>query len=373
LLWAKRFGGAGDDQALALAVDRSSGDVVVTGYFSSTVPFGSVTYVSLGGRDIFLAKLSGATGNISWSKQIGGQWGVDAEDIGYGVAIDPRNGDVVLTGQLSGWIDVGFGWVITTSSSSDTLLARLSSSGTYQWAKTFVANGVDRGMAVAVDGSGNILLAGTVAGMIDLGGGSLPLGGWSPDTYVAKLTSAGAHIWSVGFGNDAYTAVSGIAVDASGNVAITGFFSQTINFGNGNLTAINTSGYVVKLAAANGTALWSRAFVGSANASGNAVAFDGSGNVVVTGNFYMNCNFGGSTFSSPTSIHDGFVAEYAASNGAHRWSQRFGGTGDDRGFAVAVDANGNTIVTGTTGGGDFSGVTLPTAGSNDIFLMKLAP
>jgi hypothetical protein len=69
---------------------------------------------------------------------------------------------------------------------------------------------------------------------------------------------------------------------------------------------------------------------------------------------------------------DGFVAKYSAATGAYMSGMQFGGTGNDFGISVTVDRSGNTIVSGTTNGGNFNGTTLTSNGNYDAFLMKLS-
>src|SRR5678815_18543 len=70
---------------------------------------------------------------------------------------------------------------------------------------------------------------------------------------------------------------------------------------------------------------WSQRFGGTGDDLGLAVAVDGSGNVVVAGTFQNVANFGGGNFTSAGS-YDIFLAKYSAS-GVHQWSRRFGSTG----------------------------------------------
>ena len=67
-VWAKRIGGASYDKALSVALDNK-GNVLLTGYFSSSVDFdpgsGTTKLSSVGDHDAFIAKLSGA-GGFSW-------------------------------------------------------------------------------------------------------------------------------------------------------------------------------------------------------------------------------------------------------------------------------------------------------------------
>jgi hypothetical protein len=96
-------------------------------------------------------------------------------------------------------------------------------------------------------------------------------------------------------------------------------------------------------AAGNGALIWERRYNGPANSNdwASAVAVDSSGNVVVTGS---SCN---------GSNDDYYTAKYAAANGALLWEKRYNGPGNasDGASAVAVDANGNVVVTGYSSNG----------------------
>jgi hypothetical protein len=103
------------------------------------------------------------------------------------------------------------------------------------------------------------------------------------------------------------------------------------------------------------------------------VAVDANGDVVVTGVFFDTVDFGGGPLTSAGN-GDIFVAKYSASDGSHLWSRRFGGTSFEEGSGVAVDANGDVVVTGRFHGTvDFGGGPLTSAGIADIFLLRLRP
>src|SRR5207247_3070043 len=91
VLWAKRFGGSGDEFGNAVAVDRN-GDVLVTGTFAGSITFGGATLSTIGGgRGMFVAKLSGATGAHIWSKNLL----CGSESSGLGVAVDSAGNALV--------------------------------------------------------------------------------------------------------------------------------------------------------------------------------------------------------------------------------------------------------------------------------------
>jgi hypothetical protein len=376
-LWSKRFGGSGDDSAEAVAVDLN-GDVVVSGYFSGAAVIGANTFTSNSGKDIFLLKLSGANGAALWAKQIGGlDWSTSTpDDQGYGVATDPRNGDVVLTGQVSGSVYFD-GNLVNGNSSPGSFIAKYASNGLYQWSKVFNQTGYDYGKSVAVDASGNILLAGNTRGSINLGGGSLPFGGNSLtyNFYIGKFSSSGVYSWGRCFGGLSGWANS-IAVDGQGNVAIVGgFVPGTVDFGGGitiSSTGGSQSGFIVKLAGSNGAVSWAKALTTSSFAEGRGAAIDAFGNVILTGYFQGTANPNPAVTLTSVGGYDGLVVKYSGSGG-YIWSKRFGGSSSDWGNAVTTDGSGNVIVTGPTNGGDFSGVTLTSNGGFDIFVLKLSP
>jgi hypothetical protein len=72
-------------------------------------------------------------------------------------------------------------------------------------------------LAVAVDGSGNIIVAGSTFGTLP---GQTRAG--LSDAFVRKLSPAGAEIWTVQFGSPAADAATGVAVDGSGNIIAAG-------------------------------------------------------------------------------------------------------------------------------------------------------
>jgi hypothetical protein len=366
-LWAKRFGSLDNDRGNAVAVD-ANGDLLVTGYFRGTVDFGGGALTSVSSYDdIFVAKFSGASGAHLWSKQFGGTYG----DRGLGIAVD-GSGNVLVTGFFQGTVDFGGGG-LTSGGWYDIFVVKLSGvNGSHVWSKRFGATGPDQGNGIAVDASGNVLVTGFFDGTVDFGGGPLASAG-SYDIFVAKFSGVdGAHVWSKRFGATGYDAGASVAVDASGNVLVTGFFDGTVDFGGGSLVSAGVDDiFVAKFSGVNGAHVWSKRFGDTYYDNGNGIGVDASGNVLVTGLFYGTVNFGGGPLASAGS-YDVFVAKLSGVDGAHMWSKRFGGSSDDRGAGVAADGSGNVLVTGFFNGTvDFGGEILTSAGSEDIFVLKL--
>jgi hypothetical protein len=374
--WSKSLGGSGSDLGYSVSVD-SSGNVYITGYFSSsTIDFGGGALTNAGGTDIYLAKFDN-NGNHKWSKRFGGS----INDLGSSVSVD-SSGNVYITGWFaSSTIDFGGGALTNAGGSCDSypcydiFLAKFDSNGNHKWSKRFGGSGDDWGYSISVDSSGNVYITGYFSSStIDFGGGALTNAGYS-DIFLAKFDSDGNHQWSKRFGGNYYDYGQSVSVDSSGNVYITGYFgSSTIDFGGGALTnAGSTDIYLTKFDS-NGNHKWSKRFGGSSIDRGNSVSVDSSGNVYITGYFGSSTiDFGGGALTNAGS-YDIFLARFD-SNGNHIWSKSFGGIGNDYGYSVSVDSSGNVYGTGSFSGSnvDFGGCPLSSTGDYDIYLIKYAP
>jgi chitodextrinase len=380
-LWANQFGNSWDNYAYGIAVE-TNGDVLVTGQFFGTIDFGggAVTAPAPPGSDIFLLRLAGATGQYVWSKALGN--GSSYPQIGYAVAVDPSNGNMLVTGQFSGGaVDFGGGNVLAYYG-AETFLAEYSASGAYLWAEALICPSSNYGDALAIDSNSNVLLAGNFLGggtvsVIFPGGGPTLSSQASQSIFLTKFSANGSNVWAGVFGSpgNGYNGAAGVASDGLGNVLLTGFIGGDVDFGGGVLEDSNGyNPFVAKFSSSNGSNMWSIAAVStnSINES-RGIAVDPSGNVLVTGQFEGTMDLGGGPLTSAGS-NDVFLAEYSAASGTLLWSQCFGSTGDDFGYGVAVDAQGNILMTGMFSATvKFGSIPLIASGPQDGFLIKLAP
>jgi hypothetical protein len=292
LLWVKGFGSSTDDVGYGLAVD-GYGDVIVTGYFSGSANFGGGTVLSNGPfADIFIAKYSGSNGAYQWAHTLYGP----SIDIGRSAAVD-RDGNVVVTGSFQSTVSDGetFQPMMTSAGSVDFFLLKYSSAGAYLWSRAFGGSGDDVAYGVDVDDGDNIAVVGSFQMTMALGGNSLTSAGLS-DTFVAKFSPLGNHLWSLRVGGTGIDIDYAVAVDGVGNVVLTGGYQYT----SGQWDVL-----VAKYSAA-GAPLWSRNYGSTANDLGLGVAVDGGGNVLVTGYFQGAINFGGGPLTS-AGMTDGFL------------------------------------------------------------------
>jgi len=245
------------------------------------------------------------------------------------------------------------------------------------------------GFQHVADANGNIYASGAFSNTIDVDPGpavnNLTAVGLS-DIIVTKTDPSGNLIWAKTVGGVDYDLCTSIALDPSGNVLLTGYFTNTVDFDPGpgvsniNASTTTSNSYVLKLTN-SGNYLWAKNTVTSSGASGYGITSDASGNVYVTGQF----NGSGDFDPGPANVNlnaaggsDIFVQKFDAS-GNFVWAKGFGTTwtgNPDRGQAIAVDALGNVVVTGVFfGSGDFdpgSGTfTMTSAGDGDAFVTKL--
>jgi hypothetical protein len=295
-------------------------------------------------------------GEHLWSYIFGG----DGNDYSYAVAVDDFSGDVVLTGQFSGMVDFG-GGILPCSGSINTVVAKYTADGKHLWSKG-IDGGTGRviGKDVALDSSGNVLVTGTFWGTIDFGGQKLSsncIGGM--DLFVAKYSTDGELLWVDRQGGTVENRGNGITVDSNDNVLVTGFFQ-------------NPDDIILAKYSPDGVLLWLERFTGSGNNTGKSVAVDVNNNIFIIGDFYGTVDFGGVPLtSSKLWDPDIFVAKYST-NGVHLWSRRFGSTRDVCGNGIAIDGNGDVVITGGfRGTADFCGQTLNCIGNYDIFMVKL--
>ena len=386
-VWAKQFSAASGSipYSQGLAIDGSD-NVVVTGGFQGTVDFdpgAGAANLTADNFDVFVVKLN-SSGDYVWANQFGSSNG----DFGRSVAIDSFN-NILVTGDFYGTVDFdpGAGTSnLTATVGTDLFVAKYDSSGNYVWAKQLAGGSYEQGRSVAVDFADNVIVSSSFTGTVDFDPGAgfaqlVSAGG--DDAFVVKLDSAGNYLWAERFGGSGYDQSYAAAVDASGNVFITGGFQGTVDFDPGGGT------YTLNAGASQGSFVWqldsagafgwaAAPFVGSSG-TGFATATDGSGNVFVTGNFSGTADFDpGNETAILTSAGsaDIFVAKFDSA-GNYLWAKQLGGTNNDFGYDIAIDSAGNVLVTGEfSGTADFdpgaSVANLTSAlGYYDAFIVKL--
>ena len=365
--WHTFHGSSSGDIGGGIAVD-SSGNVYVAGY--SNAAWGTPLNAHNGSMDIVVVKLNGS-GAYQWHTFYGSS---SEEDWGQGIAVDP-SGDIYVTG----YSDAAWGFPLNAYAGGgyhDIVVVKLNGSGALQW-HTFhgSAGKSDAGYGIAVDPSGDIYVTGYSAAW-----GS-PLNAHNSsnsDIFIAKLNGSGALQWHTFYGSSDWDNLwgSGIAVDPSGDIYVTGHSWASWN-GPGStppINAFNGSGgfdmgdiAVVKLNS-SGTYQWHTFYGSSSDDIGYGIAVNPSGNVYVTG-------YSDATWGSPLNTHAGggyhdIVVVKLNGSGDLQWHTFYGSSGEkDLAYGIAVDPSDSVYVTGYSG--DWGSPLNDHNGSTDIAVVKL--
>ena len=220
----------------------------------------------------------------------------------------------------------------------------------------------------------DVVVVGSFNGYLDVGGGTLPTGELSPppwdSTLVMKRDGSGGHLWSRSFRGlprqAAKTPGGGIVYVANLGVA-------TVDFGAAGKAG---PGFVVVSLAPSGEPLWVRSL---AVDDVTHVAVDASGSVAVAGYYRGTRTIAGNTFTShyvdagdPAKSNDLFVARYDAA-GTPLWSSSIGGPGFDFPNVLAAQTGPGVLLAATYEGSVELLGTNYTAQMRDAYVLKLNP
>jgi len=357
-LFSKAFESTGgyDDRAHFLALDPARNVYVAGNFESGTLDSGGGPLRNSRTRkqEIFLVKYS-PEGKHLWSKRFGG---IDDDEV-KAIAVD-GSGNVYIAGYFySDSIDFGGGELLnatagTKSQSADIFIAKFNPHGNHLWSKRFGGNHYDTISSVAVDGHGNIYIAGYFySRIINFGGEDLKNGGGRSDIFMAKLDPQGNHLWSKDFGGKKDDKLNLMNVDSEGNIVLVGQFQgDSISFGDKELKKENDE-YTAKFIAkfdSEGNHLWSKKIDRSVTIS--SIAFDVSGSFLIAGEFSgSSLDLGGGDLEN-NGINNAFLAKFDA-DGNHIWSTSFGGEDCDGILHLSHDKHGNIYATGYFRSPDF--------------------
>jgi hypothetical protein len=397
LLQATYVGGSDADQAFALAIHPTSGDVYVAGRTPSTDFPGTAAgaqAASGGGFDTFVARLNAALTMLNQATYIGGS---DVETFGVSMAIHPTSGDVYVAG-VTGSTDfpsTAGGAQAAIAGPFDTFVVRLNASLTTLVQATYLGGtiGFELTWALAIHPtSGDVYVAGSTDATDfpgTAGGAQAANGGGTGDGFVARLNAALTTLGQATYLGGSATSVDregvrGLAIHpTSGDVYVAGITESTDFPGTaGGAQAANGGGFdtfVARLNAALTTLDQSTYLGGSANDTGtDLVVNPASGDVYVTGET-QSTDFpgtaGGAQASSGGSI-DAFVARLNAALTTLNQATFLGGGGSDGAQALTIHpTSGNVYVSGLTVSGNFPGTTggaqAASGGGLDSFVARL--
>jgi Beta-propeller repeat len=399
------FGGNFADYGFGITADASGNALIAGASDSDSIP-GPAGPTS-GGSDVFVTEISPA-GSLIFTTLFGGSsddfaGGIAVDSAGIYVAGTTSSSDFPATAGVAQQAFLGG----VTHGNNDAFAVKLALNGSSIVWGTFIAgHDSDSGLAIAVDSTHNVYVAGETFST-DLGGapgGRFPLPNGSAlnlgqvtgadDGYIVKLDPNGASYFLVSYlGGSSNDLTTGVALDGSGNIYVSG---ETISTDlpltaalqgkcgtdgtcNAGASGALDDAFVVAIKANLSGYIYETYYGGSNVDDAFAIAADPAGNVFLTG----------TTASSDFPIHgtplqsalagtqNAFVVELNPTGSAASYSTYVGGTGTDLGVAIAVDSSDNAYVTGQTSSPDFPSLN-PTqmtgfGGSTDAFVSVLTP
>ncbi len=278
-----------------------------------------------------------------WGKEYGDEGTIDrkAQEI---LAVETDDaGNIYIAGQFRGQIDLGGATLFSTvSNQSDFFVAKLSSTGAHLWSLSGGGTGTDFVQDIAVAPAGGVAVVGQTTSPTFTVAGTTDTTNGGADAFVMLFGSTGTHTFTTILGGT-LTDVAHSVVWDTGNLSlyVSGTFRSTVDFGVG---APRTSNGFADFFLADIKIWGTVAAVGTAGGTGNemwtALCQDAAGNLGFAGTFEDTINFGNGPLAS-TGQRSTVVAKIPSIGSAATWSQSFGNTSaSDQCWATSVTTDG---------------------------------
>jgi hypothetical protein len=271
--WVNQAGGLVWDDVKCSHLGNDNG-TVITGMFSGTATFGTSSLTSLAYQDAFVAKYD-QTGNVLWAKAIGG---ASEQDWGYKVTTD-NNNNVLVTGYFQSNV-LRFtptdSLIKSSPSFRNVFVAKYSSTGTFIWAKVIGGSTTAAFITatfITTDNSNNIIVSGSYTKTIECNGTLLPATNGA-NIFMSKYDGNGTLIWAKAGVSSAQCWFADMTCDASNNIYATGKISKQITFGAVSSTQVSGDQLAIAKFDGNGIMQWISLYGDSLSASTSDNNFD---------------------------------------------------------------------------------------------------
>ncbi len=325
-IWTKCLGDTCRDEIYSMAKTHDGGFFIGAYSFSEK---GEVQD-NHGGGDIWIVKLLTNNRNV-FTKSLGGTAG----DYAYSI-VKTYNNDYIIAGYVdSDDIDVHGshgdfdGWIVKLNSNGDTL-----------WTKCIGGTSADKIYTIRQTPDSNFVLAGqTASNDGDITGNN----GWY-DFWIVKMSGQGNILWSKCYGGTKNERASDIVPAGDGGYIVTGYTESNDKYVSGHHGQSDV--WVVKVDAF-GELKWASCFGGSNYDVAGKICNSHDNNFLIAG----------STSSDDGDVHgshgnnDGWIVKLN-SNGDTIWTKCYGGTHDDFAYDITPSYAGSFIVAGSTSSDD---------------------
>jgi uncharacterized protein (TIGR03437 family) len=393
LIYLTYVGGSKDDSPFGIVVD-AQGNALVTGQTTSE-DFPNVQAMqgelarefNFGGVDAFVLKLNSEGSGLVYSTFLGGgalelEGKIDVDAAGNAYVVSSTTSTdlpVVNAVQPTRGASAGFG--------PDALVAKLSPTGQAIYVTYLGGSAEDWGFGIAADSSGNAwVVGGTASADFPVANAFQDTHQGGFDVFLTKISADGQMLLSSGFlGGSSDEMASGVAVDGSGNVYVTGSTGSSEFPVEGaaqgepmNADGLAQDAFVAKLSADGTNLVYSTYFGGSGTELSHGIAVGGDGSAYIAGETdSVDLMLQGPVQSFNAGRFDAFIVKLSPSGAAVDYATYLGGSADDGAPGLDVDAAGNVVTAGVVYSPDFPVTigSLQTDRGNEMesFVAKLSP
>ncbi|HVZ38920.1 MAG TPA: T9SS type A sorting domain-containing protein [Candidatus Kapabacteria bacterium] len=278
------------------------------------------------------------------------------------IAVSPA-GEVYITGTFNGSIRFGVDTLVSTGG-TDAFLARFNSGGILRWGKRIATGPTDAwARGITLDNVTQMCyVAGNFADSARFDTSAVT-GAGGTDIFLSKYNAAGVIQWARSGGGPGNEEAYGAGIDGSADVYVAGRFTDSTFFATDTVLSAGGTDAAVWKFSTTGAPTWIETMGGPLDDRANAIAVDAFGNSYITGAISDTTHFDTTVVSSRGGT-DAFVAKVDGV-GTIRWVRRAGSDLGDEGYGLGLDATGNVYVTGAiTDTSDFGGTVLPILPNN---------
>lgn len=275
-------------------------------------------------------------------------WAVQGGGVNYNSGreiVTDEQGNIYVTGFYQGTGTFG-DQSVTSAGSFDAFVVKYDHAGNALWARSLGSENGDYGIGLAIDAGGNIYVTGYFSGTMTTSVGTFTSLGLR-DIYLAKFSNDGDLLWVRHAGSPDMNEGNGVAVDnINQQVYVTGKFEGTLIFVDTPETLVSAGASDIMVAAYSfdGALIWANRAGGPENEISFALGTDGTGNVYGAANMNGTATFGDFTL---TSFGLGDIVVFKLDpDGGWLWAKNYGAAGEETGWDIAVDDDGNNWVTG---------------------------
>jgi hypothetical protein len=271
-------------------------------------------------------------------------FGGEGSEQGEALAVDDE-GNIFVVGVFSDTISLG-GLEHASNGSHDIFAAKISPDLEVEWVQTFGSRETDYLQKITVGPSGELYVASSFDGVIDVGG-STYVGQGDLDGLLVRLDGAtGAFDWSLSFGADRYDGLRDLTFWGE-ELLVAGYVNGAVQLGGLELTTEKSTTFIATIDAETGDYLRAQPVAEGSRSQPNAIKVDSvHERILITGTFVGDMHVNDAYTLTGQDSNDVYVVALNR-NFAPLWAVGYTGHSSDTPWDLTIDVEGNTYVGGS--------------------------